>query len=91
MDKSQSIKQLAEQLAEEIIKYKKSKLRSLSEPISRVRKAKRHIGNIGYINIKCPSCSNVFGLDSKFINKTSEINMRYNCPYCSDVISGVNQ
>ena len=45
---------------------------------------------IGMIKLKCQSCKNTFGLDTKFIEKTSELNMRYTCPYCSIIVKGVN-
>ena len=44
----------------------------------------------GMIKLGCPSCKNIFGLDTKFMEKTSEINMRYTCPYCSVAIKSLD-
>lgn len=44
---------------------------------------------LGLIKVECKSCKNVFGLDINFIERTSELNMRYNCPYCAVIVKDV--
>jgi hypothetical protein len=46
--------------------------------------------SLGMIKIECKSCKNVFGLDTNFIEKTSELNMRYTCPYCAVIVKDIN-
>lgn len=44
---------------------------------------------LGMIKVECKSCKNVFGLDTNFVERTSELNMRYNCPYCAVIVKDV--
>jgi Zn finger protein HypA/HybF involved in hydrogenase expression len=37
----------------------------------------------GYLKTECPKCKNIFGLETKKIEKMSEVDIRYSCPYCS--------
>lgn len=36
----------------------------------------------GFISIKCYYCNERFGLDSNFVDRYSELNYYYTCPYC---------
>ena len=36
-----------------------------------------------YISYQCGSCNEKFGLNSAYLDKLSEVNYKFTCPYCS--------
>ena len=44
----------------------------------------------GYLKTECPKCKNVFGLETKKIEKMSEVGIRYSCPCCG-YDAGINE
>jgi predicted RNA-binding Zn-ribbon protein involved in translation (DUF1610 family) len=32
--------------------------------------------------LKCPDCNETFGVRAQFMEKVSEVNYKYTCPYC---------
>jgi len=35
------------------------------------------------VHLRCSACGNFFALDEEYIISYRDVNMRYNCPYCS--------
>lgn len=46
------------------------------------RKELVQIVNKGIITVVCPSCTQYFGLDPRFVEKVSEVAYKFACPYC---------
>ena len=40
------------------------------------------INKKGLVAFKCPDCSQEFGLDADFLENSSNLNVKYTCPYC---------
>jgi len=51
-----------------IVPYKKNKL---------IRKETQE-----FISVQCPCCGEIFGVNSNFVEKASEVLFLYSCPYC---------
>ena len=54
-------------------------------PTKTARKRKFSQYNKGHVGIKafeCPDCHGLFGLEIKFLDNMSEVNLYYFCPYC---------
>ena len=53
---------------------------------SKTRKRKfKEVTKSNLISVRCPYCSGIFGMETKFLESTSEVNLHYGCPYCGEM------